>query len=104
MKKISKKVDVIFADSEKGCNFAPAFERDGKQIDRVTEVNALRLSILFYRCGKRARTVSVEITSKKFFKKNFKNIWSEYEKLLNFANAFDNERKPNEKSSLKEFR
>ena len=30
-----KKVRIIFAVSEKACNFAPAFERDGKQIDRV---------------------------------------------------------------------
>ena len=30
-----KKVCIIFAVSEKACNFAPAFERDGKQIDRV---------------------------------------------------------------------
>ena len=53
----------------------------------------MRLSILFYRSGKRARTVSSENASKKFFKKNFEKIWSEYEKLLNFANAFDNERR-----------
>ena len=65
----------------------------------------MRLSILFYRSGKRARTASSKSASKKFFKKNFEKIWSEYEKLLNFANAFDNERKlENEKSSLKEFR
>jgi uncharacterized membrane protein len=30
---------------------------------------------------------------KEIFQKNFEKIWSEYEKLLNFANAFDNERK-----------
>ena len=53
----------------------------------------MRLSILFYRSGKRARTASPENASKKFFKKNFEKIWSEYEKLLTFANAFDNERK-----------
>ena len=53
----------------------------------------MRLSILFYRSGKRARTASSKSASKKFFKKNFEKIWSEYEKLLNFANAFDNERK-----------
>ena len=53
----------------------------------------MRLSILFYRSGKRARRASSESASKKFFKKNFEKIWSEYEKLLNFANAFDNERK-----------
>ena len=53
----------------------------------------MRLSILFYRSGKRARTASSENAPKKFFKKNFEKIWSEYEKLLNFANAFDNERK-----------
>ena len=35
MKKVVKKVYIIFAVSEKACNFAPAFERDGKQIDRV---------------------------------------------------------------------
>ena len=61
----------------KGSNFAPAFERDGKTIDRVTGANTLKPSVLFYRCGKRARTVLMEITPKKFFKKNFKNIWSE---------------------------
>ena len=61
----------------------------------------MRLSILFYRSGKRARTVSSESASKKFFKKNFEKIWSEYEKLLNFANAFDNERKlENEKEFI----
>ena len=53
----------------------------------------MRLSILFYRSGKRARTASSENASRKFFKKNFEKIWSEYEKLLNFANAFDNERR-----------
>ena len=53
----------------------------------------MRLSILFYRSGKRARTASSENASKKFFKKNFEKIWSEYEKLLNFTNAFDNERR-----------
>ena len=53
----------------------------------------MRLSILFYRSGKRARTASSKSASKKFFKKNFEKIWSEYEKLLNFANAFDNERR-----------
>ena len=35
LKKVIKKVHIIFAVSEKACNFAPAFERDGKQIDRV---------------------------------------------------------------------
>jgi len=61
----------------------------------------LRLSILFYRSGKRARRASSESASKKFFKKNFEKIWSEYEKLLNFANAFDNERKlENEKEFI----
>ena len=62
----------------------------------------MRLSILFYRSGKRARTASSENASKKFFKKkNFEKIWSEYEKLLNFANAFDNERKlENEKEFI----
>ena len=60
----------------------------------------MRLSILFYRSGKRARTASSESASKKFFKKNFEKIWSEYEKLLNFANAFDNERKPENKKEF----
>ena len=35
IEKVVKKVRIIFAVSEKACNFAPAFERDGKQIDRV---------------------------------------------------------------------
>jgi len=35
IEKSYKKVHIIFAVSEKACNFAPAFERDGKQIDRV---------------------------------------------------------------------
>ena len=60
----------------------------------------MRLSILFYRSGKRARTVSSENASKKFFKKNFEKIWSEYEKFLNFANAFDNEREPENKKEF----
>ena len=61
----------------------------------------MRLSILFYRSGKRARRASSESASKKFFKKNFEKIWIEYEKLLNFANAFDNERKlENEKEFI----
>ena len=61
----------------------------------------MRLSILFYRSGKRARTASSKSASKKFFKKNFEKIWSEYEKLLNFANAFGNERKlENEKEFI----
>ena len=35
IEKSYKKVHIIFAVSEKACNFAPAFERDGEQIDRV---------------------------------------------------------------------
>ena len=36
---------IIFAVSEKACNFAPAFERDGKQIDEREYVLSARLEI-----------------------------------------------------------
>ena len=103
LQKFWKKVFVKVGGSEKVRNFAPAFERERRWRDDNLKGNGagstvLRRSRYLTLTALRERERQPDEVSfrrqKNFLKKNFRKSLVVSKKALNFANAFDNERKP----------
>ena len=106
LQKFWKKVSVKVGESEKVRNFAPAFERERRWRDDNLKGNgagssgSAAVQVSYLNGVKGARTAAGRIQlppPKKLFKKTFEKVWRFRKKALNFANAFDNERKPRKK-------
>ena len=106
LQKFWKKVSVKVGESEKVRNFAPAFERERRWRDDNLKGNGagstvLRRSKYLTLTALRERERQPDEVSfrrqKKLFEKNFRKSLAVSKKALNFANAFDNERKPRKK-------
>ena len=114
LQKFWKKVSVKVGESEKVRNFAPAFERERRWRDDNLKGNGagstvLRRSRYLTLTALREREWQPDEVSfrrkKNFLKKNYRKSLAVSKKAPNFANAFDNERKPRKRnSSLKDFR
>ena len=109
LQKFWKKVFVKVGGSEKVRNFAPAFERERRWRDDNLKGNgagssgSAAVQVSYLNGVKGARTAAGRIQlppPKKTFWKNFRKSLVVSKKALNFANAFDNERKPRKKIVL----
>ena len=114
LQKFWKKVWVKVGESEKVRNFAPAFERERRWRDDNLKGNgagssgSAAVQVSYLNGVKGARTAAGRSQlppPKNFLKKNFRKSLAVSKKAPNFANAFDNKRKPRKRnSSLKDFR
>ena len=103
LQKVWKKVSVKVGESEKVRNFAPAFERERRWRDDNLKGNGAGSTVL-----RRSRYLTLTALrererqpdgfsfrrQKNFLKKNFRKSLAVSKKAPNFANAFDNERRP----------
>ena len=103
LQKFWKKVWVKVGESEKVRNFAPAFERERRWRDDNLKGNgagssgSAAVQVSYLNGVKGARTAAGRSQlppPKKLFEKNFRKSLAVSKKAPNFANAFDNERKP----------
>lgn len=114
LQKVWKKVFVKVGGSEKVRNFAPAFERERRWRNDNLKGNgagssgSAAVQVSYLNGVKGARTAAGRSQlppPKKLFEKNFRKSLAVSKKAPNFANAFDNKRKPRKRnSSLKDFR